>query len=336
MDAYCSLLNKMKMKVQMKYLAGLFFMLLSAAACKEDDQALYTFPDPDDGTLIDLPEEWKAATSLMSGFPEGIEVYRNTTPYKGKAMNAYCVVFDPKDPGLEFKPVLAATNTKPSELYVKESGTKYACINAGFFGTNVSYSLVQYSNTIHAVNIKAVTRPYNGFNTTYYPTRGAFGLTEENTPEVAWIYHVGSGSGTMYSYPAPSSNRLNSAPEPQPSATFPEGGTVWNVGSAIGGSPVLVKDGAVNITDTEELIAIDNNASRARSAIGHTADGKVVLLAVEGNNPDGGAGLNLQELAQLMKDMGCTGALNLDGGGSTFMVVNGKPTVKPSGAERAV
>lgn len=327
----------MKMKSQIKYFTVLFMITLFAASgCNEDDQVEYIFPDPDEEALLDLPEEWKKETSLMSGIPEGIEVYRNTTPYKGKAMNAYSVVFDPKDPALEFKPILAATNTKPSELYAKESGTKYVCINGGFFGSNISYSLVQHNNAIHAVNIKALTRPYNGSSTTYYPTRGAFGLTDENTPEVSWIYHVGSGNGTMYSYPAPSPNELNSPPKPQPSATFPEGGSVWNVSSAIGGSPVLIKDNAINITDTEELIAVDNNTSRARSAIGHTADGKIILVAVEGNNPDGGTGLTLEELAQLMKDMGCTGALNLDGGGSTFMVVNGEPTVKPSGAERAV
>lgn len=325
------------MKSHIKDITGLFFiLLLSATACVDDDQVRYTFPDPDEVVLIDLPEEWNQATSLMAGFPEGIEVYRNTTSFKGKAMNSYCVVFDPKNTGLEFKPVLADVATKPSELYAQESGTTYAVINGGFFGPNISYNLVQHDNKISALNTKSLTRPYNGTNATYYPTRGAFGVTADNSPEVTWMYHVGNDNGTMYSYPSPSPNQLNSAPQPQPSATFPEGGIIWNVASAIGGSPILINNGTIKITDAEELISVDNDTSRARSAIGYTADGKIILLAVEGNNPDGGAGLNLQELAQLMKSMGCTGALNLDGGGSTFMVINGEPTVKPSGAERAV
>ncbi|MNH46917.1 hypothetical protein D3C79_1099150 [compost metagenome] len=41
----------------------------------------------------------------------------------------------------------------------------------------------------------------------------------------------------------------------------------------------------------------------------------------------------------MMKEMGCVGAINLDGGGSTTLTVNGKQTVRPSdtgGAERKV
>mgnify|MGYP006195806179 FL=1 len=83
---------------------------------------------------------------------------------------------------------------------------------------------------------------------------------------------------------------------------------------------------------------IDNNSSRARSAIGYTANNKVILFAAEGNNTNGAAGLTLAEVAQAMKDMGCVGAINLDGGGSTALYVNGVHTVKPSDAagERSV
>lgn len=325
----------------MKYVSGvLFVVLLSGTSCTKEDPVPDKTTEPGEAAeaFIELPAEWKKAVSLMEGFPEGIEVYQNTTPYKGKALNAYCVVFDPQNPELEFKPLLAAGNTRLSQLYAEESGTTYACINGGFFGSNVSYSLVQHNKEVQAVNIKALTRPYNGTNTTYYPTRGAFGLTADYIPEVSWMYHVGSGNGTMYSYPAPSPNALNSAPEPKPSATFPAGGAAWEVNSAIGGSPVLISDNTIRISDKEELIAVDNTSSRARSAIGHTKDGKIILLAVEGNNPNGGAGLSLQELAELMKEMGCSGALNLDGGGSTSMMVKGEETVRPSASsgERAV
>ncbi|MET0300563.1 MAG: phosphodiester glycosidase family protein, partial [Flavitalea sp.] len=46
----------------------------------------------------------------------------------------------------------------------------------------------------------------------------------------------------------------------------------------------------------------------------------------------------LAEEAQILLDLGCQEALNLDGGGSSSMLVNGKPTIKPSdkGNERPV
>lgn len=295
-------------------------------------------PTPAPTPVVSLPPSWVKAAALSTGMPSGIEVYRNTTAYNGKAMNAYCVAFDPKSVELRFKPVLSATNKKVSQFYSEEAGIKYAAINGGYFGTNVSYSLVKYADTVLAPNIKSLTRTYNGNPTIYYPTRGAFGITSTGIPEIGWVYSIGSGIDNVYIYPAPSPNTTAAAPQPIPSASFPSGGVAWNAFSAIGGSPVLIKNGNISITATEELIDVNNTTSRARTAIGYTAAGAVILLAVEGNNASGGEGLNLAELAQLMKDMGCIGALNLDGGGSTNMIVNGQPTVKPSDAagERAV
>lgn len=284
----------------------------------------------DSTALTPLSADWKKAVHLMKDFPTGIQVYLNKKAINNKATLMYAVVFDPKL--VELKPVLSATNKKVSDFYQDEIGKKFACINGGFFGTNTSYSLSMFNGTVSAINIKSLTRTYNSANATYYPTRAAFGLTSNNTAEVAWIYHVGAGNGTIYSYPNPSPNLLNTAPQAVPSTTFPAGGTVWNVNSAIGGSPMLIKNGNINITDEEELIVIDNNSSRARSAIGYTANNKVIILAAEGNNTNGATGLTLAEVAQAMRDMGCVGAINLDGGGSTALYINGAHTVKPSDA----
>lgn len=324
---------------------NLAIILVSAAsllsACSKSKKDLGADPEKpvvvvDSTPLISLSSGWKKAVHLMADFPTGIQVYVNTTPYNGKAFVAYCVVFDPKS-DLELKPLLATTNKKVSAFYTEETGFRYACINGGFFGTNASYSLAMYKGVVNAINIKTLTRPLNGVNTTYYPTRAAFGISEDGVPDVAWIYHVGAGNGTMYAYPSPAANLINTPAKPVPTATSPVGGSIWGVKAAIGGSPMLIKDDKINITDKEELIDIDNTSSRARSAIGYTKNNMIVLLAVEGNNSAGGAGLNLAELAQLMKEMGCVGAVNLDGGGSTSLTVRAKQTVKPSdGTERPV
>lgn len=310
------------------------------SACSKSGSGNYHPEKPlvviDSTPLIKLPASWKKVVRLMSDFPNGIQVYENRTPVNTKAVVAYAVIFDLKS-NLELKPVLATANKKVSDFYNEEAGAKFACINGGFFGTNASYSLSMYNGIVDAINIKSLSRPYNSVSTAYYPTRGAFGISETGVPDISWVYHVGAGNGTLYAYPSPAPNILNAAPMAVPSATYPSGGAIWNVKTAIGGSPVLIKNNVINITDAEELIVIDNTSSRARSAIGFTSDHKVVLLAIEGNNSAGGAGLNLAEVAQMMKDMGCVGAMNLDGGGSTALTVNGKQTVKPSdGTERGV
>jgi len=312
-----------------------------AVSCKKKDAELdyrpkYVEKPVDSTALTPLKSDWKKAVYLMKGFPTGIQVYLNNTAINNKKTLMFSVVFDPKL--IELKPTLAATNKKPSDFYTAETGIKYAAINGGFFGTNATYSLSMYNDVVDGINIKSLSRPLNSVNTTYYPTRAAFGLTATNTPDVTWIYHTGTGNGIIYSYPAPAANKLNTAPLAAPTATFPTGGVIWNAVSAIGGSPMLVKNSVINLTDDAELIDVDNTSSRARTAIGYTANNKVVIVAAEGNNTNGAVGLTLAELAQVMKDMGCVGAINLDGGGSTAMYINGQHTVKPSdaGGERAV
>ena len=45
------------------------------------------------------------------------------------------------------------------------------------------------------------------------------------------------------------------------------------------------------------------------------------------------AGASLIQEAQLLKNLGCVEALNLDGGGSSCMLINGKETITPSDKE---
>lgn len=61
-----------------------------------------------------------------------------------------------------------------------------------------------------------------------------------------------------------------------------------------------------------------------RSAVGVKADGKVILLTVDGRQ-ENSAGMSLPELTKLMKWLGCVSAINLDGGGSTTLWISSAP-----------
>lgn len=289
--------------------------------------------------LMTLPSGWKYAVNLSNGFPDAVEAYEFDSLVQGAKVKAFAVAFNPKNTAVEFKPVLSVTSKKPSEFYTQEQGVVYACINGGFFGGNQSYSLVKYNNAVLAANIKSVNRTYNGLSTSYYPTRAAFGLNAAGDPAVAWIYHVGTGIDKVFQYPLPSANLAGVQPKPQPDESYPAGGIAWDVTSAIGGSPMLLKAGVIRITDQEELIDINNTTSRPRSAIGATSAGLVLMVAIEGDNPSVGYnGINLTDLAKMLKDLGCSEAINLDGGGSTSFIVNNRQTVRPgdNGIERVV
>ena len=72
--------------------------------------------------------------------------------------------------------------------------------------------------------------------------------------------------------------------------------------------------------------------------MGYTKDNKLIILVIEGRNPGKAEGATLTQEAQMLKDLGCWEALNLDGGGSSCMLVNGKETIKVSdtGGQRPV
>lgn len=99
----------------------------------------------------------------------------------------------------------------------------------------------------------------------------------------------------------------------------------------VGGGPQLIKDGRVAITFEAEKIAPRFVSDRhPRTAIARLKDGRMLVAAVDGRQPGVSAGMSLPELADLLLEFGASEAINLDGGGSTTMVVNGKLVNKPS------
>lgn len=86
---------------------------------------------------------------------------------------------------------------------------------------------------------------------------------------------------------------------------------------AVGGSHLLVQNG--------EVQTITNNEVHPRTAVGITADNDVLLVVADGRST-ASAGLTLTDLGAYMKELGAVTAMNLDGGGSSTMVVKDKTT----------
>ena len=105
----------------------------------------------------------------------------------------------------------------------------------------------------------------------------------------------------------------------------------------IGAGPELLRDGRVNVTAAQEQFPNDIARGRApRTAVGIKADGKVILLVVDGRQSHS-IGATLAETAQLLQKFGAVNGFNLDGGGSSEMVLQGQIMNSPSdGGERAV
>ena len=106
--------------------------------------------------------------------------------------------------------------------------------------------------------------------------------------------------------------------------TIPE----WNnVKHIISGGPYLVKNGEVFVDMTAQKLGAIGGRN-PRTAVGYTSDNNLILLTADGREGSS-IGMTLMELARFMQSLGCIGAINLDGGGSTVMYVNGSVVNKP-------
>jgi hypothetical protein len=108
----------------------------------------------------------------------------------------------------------------------------------------------------------------------------------------------------------------------------------WDdVFDVIGGLPVLLQDGQVAFEPCFTQFCNRN----PRTAIGWTSNQRLLLVVIDGRQPSWSVGSSLRELADTMRKLGAVDALNLDGGGSSTMVVKGEVVNRPSdGQQRRV
>jgi len=92
---------------------------------------------------------------------------------------------------------------------------------------------------------------------------------------------------------------------------------------AMGGSPILLKDGKAPDFGAGE------QPRHPRTLIGWNA-AQFFFVVVDGRRPDWSAGMSIPELAALAVRLGCTDAINFDGGGSSTLWLNGTVINLPS------
>lgn len=100
---------------------------------------------------------------------------------------------------------------------------------------------------------------------------------------------------------------------------------------AVSGGPILVQGGkALRVTSNK---AGDRHP---RTAFGWN-EGSFFFVQVDGRQPDLSIGMTLRELADYMVRLGCEQAMNLDGGGSSTLWLNGRVMNSPCyGHERPI
>ena len=249
---------------------------------------------------------WTRDPQLGATLPEGIQVFRG----RGDGLRAIYALFEPdKNPGLEWQVATAAGQAMtPLDFSRAMTGQTYVVINGGYFDATHNLSLVIQDGVVLAPGVARITRD----GKPRYPARAAIGRMASGRSEVRRILPAGA-DGALFPIDAPSSP--------------------WRPVTAIGGGPQLVAAGVKSVSALEELFDVQSGiaaAARApRTAVAMRADGAMLLLVVDGRSKES-AGVTLDELADMLVDLGATQALNLDGGGSSAMVVGGVLANQPS------
>lgn len=274
---------------------------------------------------------WRPSATHNEGLPASVRVYETTDSLDGKPFRAFYLEADLKDPGLDFT-VLTGNGKRytPAQYDSIEQGNTLAVINTTFFSfkDNSNLNIVIHNGKVLAINPK-LRRP---------TTRGAFGINRRRQADIAWVYNVGK-KNKPYAYDVPVTPDINGKDTlyREPDKHYPRGARRWKMKEAVGGGPVLVQNGRPFVTSAEEKM-LNNHDFHPRSAIGYTAGGKLILMAIEGRNKGVAEGATFPQMAKIFTDLQCVEALNLDGGGSSALYVQQKNTITPSdkGGQRAV
>jgi exopolysaccharide biosynthesis protein/flagellar hook assembly protein FlgD len=100
--------------------------------------------------------------------------------------------------------------------------------------------------------------------------------------------------------------------------------------NALGGGPIIVRDGKPVFRANEEFTPNQITPRDPRTAIGQRADGRILLVAVDGRQPGYSVGMTNFELALAMMQLGAATASALDSGGSTGVAFDGQLLNRPS------
>lgn len=189
------------------------------------------------------------------------------------------------------------------------------------YGTNITAAPSQIASSVDAVF--AVNGDYYGFRTDGILIRNGVIYRDEGVRDGIAFYT--DGHVEVYDETSTDAQSLLEA-------------GVWNTCSF---GPALVKDGAVleGIDEVEVDTNFGNHSIQGyqpRTALGYLEDNHYVFVVVDGRDEGYSRGVTMTELAQIMTDLGCQCAYNLDGGSSSAMYFNGSIINQPSnGGERA-
>lgn len=287
--------------------------------------------------------KWTNVDSLFQPLPPTVHVYYTNDSLDGKPNIAYYVSAELHDRKLDFTVDTTLERRLTPTQYFERNNHPLVTVNCTFFEFVHSRNLntVMKDGKLLGYNIHSL--PGKGKDTLTYrhAFTSAIGIDKKRNADVAWLCTDSMDTKAYASQHALQSFKDSVQRRDIKKHVFTKhkDGTVvatfkkWKMQTAVGGGPALLQEGEIKISNEQEL-KFNGKAGltdkHPRTCMGYTKDGRLIIMVIQGRFPNKAEGATLEQEARLLKDIGCWEALNLDGGGSSCMLVNGKQTITPS------
>lgn len=306
------------------------------AYCYDVDAGNYVYSPVSRLTLGSQPSAYSISRTVRTSPGSGVSLYSFTA---GGSYNGYYAVADCSASGsvrLGVNNANMGTTSAISMSSQQSSSGALVLINGQIFGAQGNIGLAYVNGALRYNNssddgISACRGYSNSYTTTWQPvTRAILGVSSDGTPGAYWCSLV-EGVPYFFDRPIPSGTAGSLVYAQVSASSGPGPKRSWSPAWALSTGPMLLYNGNVCVSEDRITTGVyytnyelwETSAgniygsSRHRSAIGYDESGKVYLVVVNSN-------VTMTQMARIMKGLGCTYAMNLDGGGSTQMYVKGQ------------
>jgi len=279
---------------------------------------------------------WQNVDSAFGPMSASVHVFRTNDSLEGKPNIAYYVKIPLQGKGIVFDTDTTLHRRLTPSAYFERNNHPLILVNCTFFlQDNSNANVVVDRKKMVSYNIPSFFSRSDSVY--YYTTRSAIGIDRRKRADVAWIFTDPDRKKPFYLENSPlvcSGKKVKtSLPEIREKCSNTKSNPLkrWNMETAVGGGPTLISQGIIRITNEEEKMFTGRaiNDRHPRTAMGYTSDGNLIILVIQGRFPGIAEGATLGQEAEMLKELGCYEALNLDGGGSSCMLINGKETITP-------
>ncbi len=278
--------------------------------------------------------QWKNVSSDFNLNSNSIQVFASTNAtLNDSAFKAYYVLIKTKDPAIQIGVDTTLYRRMTPTGFYERLAAPTIVMNASFFEfkNNTNLNVLVSQGHLLALNKQDIEGKGKDSLSYTHVLSSAIGMNKKGKLDVAYTYTDSNSKAVLY-------QQVPMTPIKDVNSTLPRSNkaltnlTKWKASWAVGGGPVLAKEGKIFITNNEEKKFAGKAIAdhHPRTAMGYTPSGDLILLAVQGRMKNIAIGTTLTETAQILIDLGCIEAINLDGGGSSCLLVNGKETIKPS------